>query len=400
MYVFISQYVLIESGASRTEILLSLSELSAMFKGPAQIAANEVKIRQLLESANLAGVTPDYLTHGSKIIRSIVQRGQAYSDALQEQGIRKGGAWAVEPKSRDVTKMVLDLIQIVKQVDTEEQMFEVDDQDAVRKKDKSAVHALNAEAKKEADKTWEPTSAIAKKLKSACADEALKISKAQQVQINAVLVAAEPSINLDRNGKGFNKHDKKLVAGKILLTDGQELTMSKLVSGAKLVKGYSSHDADKKDQDGQSNKRKRGQENGEDRVCEADRCRTRTGEHWKKYCEFHFNSLKDGRSVWRKDGTTDTYSSNRRSQGSKGGDKGGRRGGPKGSSRGNGKGKGKARVAAQDASGNIQTFQLDTQTMDALAKMKDGGLTCLTESEAKAQKKRSYQSLAQGLIGN
>jgi hypothetical protein len=396
LYVYISQYVLIETGSSRTEVLLSLKKIAEFFKGPEPIEGKEMKIRLLLENCNEASVSPDFVTHGSKVLRAIVQRGQAYSDALSDEGLRKGGSWAVEPRCRDVTRMILDLIQIVKRIDTEEQLFEEDDDKDRGSKKRDRVGAMQVSSKGTKEK-WSPSEALTKKLKAADCSEAANVSKAKKVQIHAVMIAAEPSINLDKKHKGINPHDGKLVAGKILLSEGQELTMEKLCAAGKMIQRK------RRDHEDERPTKKSKSDDNEWKTCEASSCEEYTGNSWKKYCSFHFDLWKNGKTVWRKDGSSDhqyaSYSSGGKS-GSKGKGKG------KGKSKGKGKdwsnggkGKGKAQaVKTTDASGRVQTFYLDSQTLQTMAKMKKDGAVCMTDAQIQVQKQQGTLQIANDLL--
>ena len=85
-----------------------------------------MKVRQILTLANEAGVAPDWINVGIKCVRHVVNRGQAYSDEISAQGLRKNSQWSVEPQSRDVTRMLFDLIQITKNIDNEEHLYEAE----------------------------------------------------------------------------------------------------------------------------------------------------------------------------------------------------------------------------------------------------------------------------------
>ena len=97
LYAWVSQYVLIEKGGSRTGLLVSLTGIEELYKAPAPMLDNESAIRKIVDLANEleGGVYPDWLAHGSKCVRAVVNRGQGYSDACKDYGLRSPNTdWA------------------------------------------------------------------------------------------------------------------------------------------------------------------------------------------------------------------------------------------------------------------------------------------------------------------
>ena len=356
LYAWIAQYVLIEKGGSRTDLLLSLQGIEELFKAPTPMATNEPKIRALLDNATSGGVYPEWLTHGMKCVRAVVNRGQEYSDACKENNLRNNTPWERPPKCHDVTRMLLDLITITKDVDDREHSME-DDGLARKRKRRDVVPALAAEVTTE----W-LSEALQKKLGAKCVADAANVDVTVKTQVHALLTEKYPDANLS-----LKKHDGKLVAGEILLGEGQKLTLKKVQSAAKYVSDYA--------------KRPRGNATKE---CEAANCQSKTAH---KYCKYHHDIELSGRTVWRKDGD------HGRGKGKS----------SKGKGRGRGKGKGgkgkQMKISVADTDNKVQSYSLDARTVKLITKLKNEGAQMVTEQQAETLSRASSQSDIAGLLG-
>ena len=221
LYVWISQYVVIETGTDRTDLLMQLRGIESMFQGPTPMDANEANIRNVLERCNKGGVTPDWLSHDSKCVKAVINRGQAYSGEYTRLGLRKGSEWPKEPQASDVTRMLLDLVTITKQVDNKEILEEQDDKDMKAGKKLGKMAAMQVDVL---------SAAVTDELSTSTLSDASSLSTSTYETVTAFLTAENPTINLTTS-----RHDNKLVAGAVLLKNGQQLIMDKLHMAAQLV---------------------------------------------------------------------------------------------------------------------------------------------------------------------
>ena len=67
--------MVIETGTDRTDLLMQLRGIESLFEGPTPMATNEHPIRNLLERCNEGGVTPDWLSYGSRCVEAVTDRG-------------------------------------------------------------------------------------------------------------------------------------------------------------------------------------------------------------------------------------------------------------------------------------------------------------------------------------
>ena len=58
-------------------MLKALDDLPELYKGPNPIAEKEQQIRDLLSTSVMAGVTPNWLSHGLPVLRNVQNKGQA-----------------------------------------------------------------------------------------------------------------------------------------------------------------------------------------------------------------------------------------------------------------------------------------------------------------------------------
>ena len=122
--------------------------------------ANEANIRNVSERCNEGGVTPDRLSHGSKCVKAVINRGQAYSDECTRLGLRKGSEWSKKPQASNVARMLLGLVTITKQVDNEEMLEEQDDKDMKAGKKLGKMTAMQVDVLSAAVTDELPTSTL------------------------------------------------------------------------------------------------------------------------------------------------------------------------------------------------------------------------------------------------
>lgn len=369
IYAWISQYVLIEIGTSRADLVASLEKLTSLFAEKVPMSSNESKISELLEHANEGGVTPDWLSHGLKCVRATCNKGQAYSEACNDEGLKKNSAWSRDPLKNDVTRMLLDLVQITKTVDNEEAVYE---QDENHKRNRERVPVLAASVTSD---SWVPSSAIKAQLEGSSATEASDVSSDTINKVHTLMVDFNKDVNIRSH-----KHDGKLVAGQILLKNGQELSMKNIQAASKFVKpGYS----------------KPGEKRGRSNAGQCAGLNCKQDPEGKEYCAYHYGLYKDGKPIWRQDGTTATIGEKKKGKGKGKGKKG------KGKGKGDGKGKGKTiAMSATDKNNKVQTFHLNMQTMDVLHQLKEGDLQAMTGEQSPKNKRLKAQADLIGLINN
>jgi len=366
LYVWISQYVVIETGTDRTDLLMQLKGIEGLFEGPSPMATNEQAIRNLLEKCNEGGVTPDWLSHGSRCVKAVINRGQLYSDECSRQGLRKGSTWSKYPQSADVTRLLLDLITLTKQIDNEEQVSEQDGSTSRSRGSKMGkMAAMQAEVFPDT---------LENELAKAVSSEADTLSTGTRDEIQAFLVEHHPTINLKAT-----KHNDKLVAGAVLLKNGQELTLEKLNRATRMV-GKGSPSGNK------------GSETWEF-VCAAKFCNEKVRRDGF-YCNTHWDrSSKGGKSKGRggKGDSKKRYRDDWSDESGKG------RYGRKGKKGGKGK-KGKVRITTADGDNKVTSYMVDAYTISMIAKIKEQGGQVMTAEQAKQHKAASTEAKFQSLI--
>ena len=113
--------------------------------------------------------------------------------------MRKGSSWSKYPQSSDVTRLLLDLITLTKQIDNEEQVSEQDGSTS-----RSRGGKMGKMAAMQAD-VFPDT--LEEELANAASTEAHTLSVSTKEEIQAFLTEHHPTINLKAT-----KHNDKLVA--------------------------------------------------------------------------------------------------------------------------------------------------------------------------------------------
>ena len=360
LYAWVSQYVCIETGTSRTDVLVTLQDLHPLFAGPGPIADNEVRIKQILETSHNAGVAPDWISVGVKCVREVVKRGQAYSDECTANSLRKDSPWSKEPMCHDVTRMLIDLIGITKNVDNEEELLEAPEEKSKK------VSTLNVDTKKGA--------ALPNKVKNM-----LKKSKGMKIddiplknkrKIEAFLVERDSSTNVENT-----RHVPKMIAGSILLDNGIELSTDSLSKASKELSGTA------------SKKRKTTEGNGE-KQCDGHACKTMIPNDHKSFCDYHFKILKEKGYVWKKNGERHEFKSGKGGKGGKG-KKGGKGG------KGDYKKKNRITVYTKDSDSKVKAYNLDAETCNMINAIKTSDSeNLMTEEQVKEFKSTSSSIVA------
>ena len=368
LYVWISQYVVIETGTDRTDLLMQLRGIESLFQGPTPMNANEANIRNVLERCNEGGVTPDWLSHGSKCVKAVINRGQAYSDECTRLGLRKGSEWSKEPQASDVTRMLLDLITVTKQVDNEEMLEEQDDKDMKAGKKLGKMAAMQVDIL---------SASVTDELSSSTLSDASSMSTSSYEKVAAFLTENHPDINLTTS-----KHDNKLVAGAVLLKNGQQLTMDKLAQAARLV--------------GKGKGKSKGGGTRGTYTCAAKLCDKEVRREGF-YCKQHWERKpREGDS--KRKVTWGDDSDNKWNRGNKPKGKGAK--GRKGKDgKGNKGKKGKqVKITTSDSNNKVSSYYVDAYTLDTIAKIKEGGGQCMTAEEVKQHKQASTAASVQALL--
>ena len=245
IYVWISQHVMIESGSSRTDVLAALDNLPDMYKGPKPIAENEQKIQNSL----MAGVTPNWLTHGLPALRIVKNKGSAWKNECDENNYQKS-SWATPPASYDVARFLLDVINLVKKVDDEEHITE----QCVSMKKHGKSTAFNTQVKSDDDDSedWKPNAKLTKVLNKHTHKDIDKVTKDEKQQVVNAMLAEAPKMNMKTKWK-----NGKIVAEAVLLRGGQELTLSKINKAEKVMKSNKREREEDSKSDSKGNKKQK-----------------------------------------------------------------------------------------------------------------------------------------------
>ena len=366
LFVWISQYVLIEVGTSRLDIMLSLNGIAELYKAPTPMETNAPIIRELLTTCVQSGVTPEWLPIGVNCIRAVANRGQAYTNAIDSHGLKEGCEYSISPKSHDITRMLLDLIAIVKSVDNKERFMESEDSQAKQSKKKDKTSAMQVDAEGEQNS---PKLSAKLKRKLATSDwDAIDVPDTTRKKVHAMLLEKHPQINLESK-----KHDGKLVAADILLNAGQKLSMWQINKAAPWVGSQSTKGGKgSKSKGGKSKGKGKGRSKGkgqdDEKACDGKGCRSKCAS-WQKYCKYHFDLTKEGKTVQRKDGKTESTASSSTMS-----------------------------ITVADESNNVTTYQVDSETVSLLKRLKDQGHSSITEAEAVGLKQTNTQAMVATLI--
>ena len=170
-----------------------------------------------------------------------------------------------------------------------------------------------------------------------------------------------PTINLKAT-----KHNDKLVAGAVLLKNGQELTLDKLNHATRMV-GKGSQAGNKGGSTWQY-------------TCAVKFCHEKA-RHEGFYCTPHWDGSSQGGKSKGRGGKGDSekhYRDDWSEESSKG-----RYGNKKGKKGGKGKKKGKVKITISDGDNKVTSYMVDAYTISMIAKIKEQGGQIMTAEQAK-----------------
>ena len=257
---------------------------------------------------------------------------------------------------------------MTKQVDNEEMLEEQDDKDIKAGKKLGKMAALQVDVL---------SATVTDELSSSTLSDASSMSTSSYEKVAAFLTENHPDINLTTS-----KHDNKLVAGAVLLKNGQQLTMDKLAMAARLV--------------GKGKGKSKGGAGKGTYTCAAKLCDEevrREGFYCKQHWERKPNAGDSKRKVTWGDDSEHKWNRGNKTKGK------GRKGRKGKDDKGKGKGKGKqVKITTSDANDKVSSYYVDAYTLDTIAKIKENGGQCMTAEEVKQRKQANTAASVQALL--